>query len=511
MDPDKDLLVAFTVLNKTYKHPSFRFIRGLRDADAGDPLADPPVPPNVGTIDNPRNTNVPMRSTVVDPKIGSFVYNGEPRFMLAKTVTPVSGNDGEDTTWSLIGAPTPPYGSWAVMAKDIILQYPARNGAPVATNPYGIAQDRGSLHIVDQAATSIYTVGTDDLNGLVDYSRHTLTGKPFDVSAAAVAAGDDALPEGAKGQAIISIKNPASKRFVFALYSVSTVNSQDDIEYKSSILVRFKADGKGGLEYDGQVAVGKNAVEIIPVTTSAGVTYLLIPAIGGRQLAGATNEENSNLYRIMAFSDWSEDMPIRALIGDPAGVGTYDIRAVATPDRPDDNGAVYILTGIFDPNYNGFHYRLYKTTVAQIIAAEVLTLSEAADDEDGILTTPDEGQVISPDLVEPYGVYFWDIICETGDGPNSDRLYFFLGSALLVTCAANYRKPADISTPPSDVWGPVEGPGYVYFPLGVRDGRIGGYNIDSVDLTAETTRQYHAGVSLKRSARAASVPHGGGR
>jgi hypothetical protein len=46
------------------------------------------------------------------------------------------------------------------------------------------------------------------------------------------------------------------------------------------------------------------------------------------------------------------------------------------------------------------------------------------------------------------------------------------------------------------------------FPLGVRDGRIGGYNIDSADLTAETLRQYKRGVSLKRGARAAHITPG---
>ncbi|MDR1148129.1 MAG: hypothetical protein LBK66_05805 [Spirochaetaceae bacterium] len=502
---DKELLLTFSVLNKVYEHPSIRFIRGLRDADAGDPDAVPPVPPSIGTIENPRNANIPMRSTVVDPKICSFIYNGEARFVLPKVVTDVSGHDGEDTTWSLLAAPTPPYGSWAVLARDIILQYPSRNGAPVATNPHGLAQARGFMHIIDYASTTIYTAGTDDLNGLVDYSRYTLTIKPFDVSAAAVAAGDAALPEGAKGQAIISIKAPNGKRYVFALFIVSVDDPEypgdpEKLIYSPSVLVRLKADKYGGLTYDGQTYVGLNGVEIIPITTSAGVTYLLVPAMGGpQQKGGATNGDDSNICRILAFSNWKTDVPVIALKGNSAG--TLDIRALATPDRPDDDGMLYILTANFNSlNYNGFNYTLYKTTVLQILNANDLTLLQAVDDE--IIEVADSGNVISPDADNPYGIYFLDILCETGDSAKSDRLYFFIGSALLVTCAANYKRPADMSTPPSDQWGPIEGPGYVYFPLGVRDGRIGGYNIDSADLTAETLRQYHAGVALKHSAKA---------
>jgi hypothetical protein len=498
---DKELLLTFSVLNKVYEHPSIRFIRGLRDADAGDPDAVPPVPPSIGTIENPRNANIPMRSTVVDPKICSFIYNGEARFMLPKVVTDESGHDGEDTTWSLLAAPTPPYGSWAVLARDIILQYPSRNGAPVATNPHGLAQARGFLHIIDYASKTIYTAGTDDLNGLKDYSRYTLTTKPFDVAEAAKKAGKPLDPD-AKGQAIISIKAPNGKRYVFVLFIVSRKDPDDPqkLIYDPSVLVRLKADKEGGLTYDGQTYVGLNAVEIIPITNSAGVTYLLVPAMGGMQQAGgATNGENSNICRVLAFSEnWPAAADV-ALKGSSSG--TLDIRALATPDRPDDDGMLYILTANFNSlNYNGFNYTLYKTTVSQILTANDLTLSAAVDDE--IIAEADSGNVISPDATNPYGIYFLDILCETGDSAKSDRLYFFIGSALLVTCAADYERPADMSTPPSDVWGPIEGPGYVYFPLGVRDGRIGGYNIDSADLTAETLRQYHADVALKHSAKA---------
>jgi hypothetical protein len=512
-EQEKELLLSFTVLNKDYQSPSLRFVRGLQDADSGTQ--------DVGSIDNPRSSGVPMRPTVVDPKICSFIYNGEARFLMAKTVTPVSGHDGEDTTFSMIAAPTPPYGCWSVLAKDITLQYPSRNGAPVATNPHGLAQTRGLLRIIDYDSTNIYTVGTDELNGLVDYSRFTLTEKPFDVSAAAVAAEDDPLPEGAKGQAIISIKDGDGQRYLFALYLNSVVKSKDDITYKDSILVRLKVSKDGDITYDAQTYVGPNAVEIIPITTTVEPpeeetadddddekTYLLVPAIGGPRQGGATNGDASNVCRIEAFSDWHIDVPVVALKGE-ASLG--DFLAIAASDRPKGCGIVYVLIGYFNSEfYNGFSWNLYQSTVDKIIAADELTISDAIAND--TLKPVDGEGTIAPKASNPYGIYFWDILYETSEdavSDSKDRLHFFKGSALQITPAAAYPEPApEAIQPPSDDPAPLVGPGYVLFPLGVRDGRMGGYNIDSADLTAETLRQYKAGVSLKRGAKATHITPG---
>jgi hypothetical protein len=494
-EQEKELLLSFTVLNKDYQSPSLRFVRGLQDADSGTQ--------DVGSIDNPRSSGVPMRPTVVDPKICSFIYNGEARFLMAKTVTPESGHDGEDTTFSMIAAPTPPYGCWSVLAKDITLQYPSRNGAPVATNPHGLAQTRGLLRIIDYDSTNIYTVGTDELNGLVDYSRFTLTEKPFDVGAAA---GLD--PKKAKGQAIISIKDGDGQRYLFALYINSVVKSKDDITYERSVLVRLKVSKDGDITYDAQTLVGRNAVEIIPITNDDGITYLIVPAIGGLRQGGATNGETSNVCRIEAFAEeWDEYAPI-ALIGETS---LGDFLAIAASDRAKGSGIVYVLIGYFNSEfYNGFSWNLYQSTVDKIIAAEELDISDAIDN--GTLEHVDGEGTIAPKASNPYGIYFWDILYETSEdavSDSKDRLHFFKGSALQITPAAAYPAPApEAIQPPSDDPAPLTGPGYVLFPLGVRDGRIGGYNIDSADLTAETLRQYKAGVSLKRGAKATHITPG---
>jgi hypothetical protein len=513
---EKELTLSFTVLNKEYGNPCLRFVRALQDADSATPA--------VGTIDNPRNTGVPMRTTVVDPKIFSFIYNGEARFLMAKTVTPVSGHDGEDTTWSMIAAPTPPYGCWSVLAKDITLQYPARNGAPVATNPHGVAQTRGFLRIIDADTTNIYTVGTDDLNGLTDYSRHTLAEKPFDVGP--FINGEITDPYTAKGQAIISIKRRSGEtkqRYLFALFIVSDVNSKEDIAYADSILVRLKVSKDGVITYDAHTFVGPNAVEIIPINTDDDTddndgAYLLIPAMGGPQRGGATNGEESTVHRVSAFGDWDEEPATIALTGDSLILG--DFRAIAAPDRAYGGGAVYILIGYFNSNlYNGFDYKLYKSTVDKMIAVEGLDITDAI--ADGTLTEVDSNGTIAPKAGNPYGIYFWDILYETcyvpapvpaaGDpapvpDDSKDRLHFFKGSALQITPAAVYpQNTPETIQPPSDDPAPIVSEGCLLFPLGVRDGRIGGYNIDSADLTAETLRQYKAGVSLKHAARATHI------
>jgi hypothetical protein len=286
-------------------------------------------------------------------------------------------------------------------------------------------------------------------------------------------------------------------------------------------------DENDNISYDAQTSsVGKNAVEIIPIsreiTPSDGSDpsgdseadgadddydgdFLLIPAMGGPQQGGAANGAASVINRISAFGDWSNGATI-AIYGDASG----DFRAIAATDRVNGAGVVYVLIGYFNSNlYNGFNWKLYKSTVNKMINADSLDLSDAVSNH--TLDQVDGDNTISPDAADPYGIYFWDILYETSEDAASnvrDRLHFFKGSALQITPAAAYpaNPPAsEAIQPPSDDPAPIVGDGYVLFPLGVRDGRMGGYNVDSADLTAETLRQYKAGVSLKRGAKAAHI------
>jgi hypothetical protein len=317
--------------------------------------------------------------------------------------------------------------------------------------------------------------------------------------------------------------NISGQRYLFVLFvdSDEDPNNPEQPTYSDSILIRLKVDENDNISYDDQVNVGMNAVEIIPVSrvpTPSGDskadgtddnydngTFLLISAMGGPQKGGAANGEDSTISRIPAFGDWSTGAEI-AIFGDATG----DFRAIAATDRVNGAGVVYILIGYFNSDhYNGFNWKLYKSTVNKMITATNLTLTQAASGTDPVLEQVDGDNTISPDAADPYGIYFWDILYETSEDAASnvkDRLHFFKGSALQVTPAAAYPDPATQAIqPPSDDPAPIEGNGYVLFPLGVRDGRMGGYNVDSADLTAETLRQYKSGVSLKRGARATHI------
>jgi hypothetical protein len=342
-------------------------------------------------------------------------------------------------------------------------------GLSVANNPHGLAQVGNFLYLVDYESRKIYILGADELNGLAAGTPHTLVKTPFDVGAAA------RLPDDAKGQAIIAL-NDGTTTYLYALY---IDNDSTGTVYGSSILVRLTVDTDstsstyGELTYLDQVDVGENAQEIIPVTETGGNITLLIPAIGGMQQAGATNLTDSDISAVAPFAATLSASIL--LTGDSAGLPppqAYDLRAIAAPSRPDSNGSVYVLTGTYDADYNQ-DFRLYKSTVAQLLSASGTNLSAAV--TRGILTEVDYAKGMIG--------YFWDILYENAAGPDGDRLWFLRGAPILVSRAAAY------------------GARSLYFGTGTADGQIGGQVINSADLTAETVAQAKAGVSLKRGLR----------
>lgn len=218
--------------------------------------------------------------------------------------------------------------------------------------------------------------------------------------------------------------NISGQRYLFVLFvdSDEDPNNPEQPTYSDSILIRLKVDENDNISYDDQVNVGMNAVEIIPVSrvpTPSGDskadgtddnydngTFLLISAMGGPQKGGAANGEDSTISRIPAFGDWSTGAEI-AIFGDATG----DFRAIAATDRVNGAGVVYILIGYFNSDhYNGFNWKLYKSTVNKMIDATALDLSDAV--SDGTLEQVDGDNTISPDAADPYGIYFWDILYE---------------------------------------------------------------------------------------------------
>ncbi|MDR1231085.1 MAG: hypothetical protein LBK61_06765 [Spirochaetaceae bacterium] len=471
------LLLTYSVLDSEYKNGSVQFISGLQDAAA--------VTPNVGTINNPANSGVTIKPTDPDPKMFSYAYNGTVRMLVSKVVTPVS-NAAPYTSWSLYEAtPTVPSTGWTVLAKDIALYTEPNKQA--ATNSYGVAHVGDYLYIVDYDSQKIYALGTDELSGLPTGSFHELD-KFLDLGALAT----NPLPSTAKGQAIIALTN-GSTPYLFALYT----NPLDAYatQYGSSILVRMTIDATTGATtgtpiYDAQCALGMNSQEIIPLTETDEngdeTVSLVIPSVGGQQQAGTTsNGLNSMIQSVLAFDTDIPWEPTTLVTG--AASGTYDIFAISAPDRAasaTEDPVVYILTYDYAADYLTTNWKLYETTVTTLLSMTGGTLSAAVT----------AGDLVSKDSATGTPGYFWDILMETGDTAANDRLWFFQGSALLVTLPTVYTPSASPNAANK------------FFGVGTCAGKIGGTNVDWADLTIETVRQAALGKSLKRSVRASKPP-----
>jgi hypothetical protein len=463
---DKQVLLTYSVLDNLYQNGLVRFAGGLQDAVSGTPT--------VGTVDNPADTGVPLAATDADPKLFSFAFNGGARMLLAKVATPVPGEASTDT-WTVANVPSPAANDWnPLVATDIVLQYPVVNPAPVATNPYGVAQVGDWLYIIDYDSQKIIPLGVDELDNLPSgATAHVLDNAPFDLGPNGV----NQLPTNAMGQAIIALSN-GTANYLFALYTVSDdpYTKQDE-----GILVRLTVGSNGALTYNAQVVVGINPQGIVPVTPVTPITAskrspgsdetaLLIPAVGGIQKAGATNGASSTISHVYAFDAiWPATADVLVTGNAKPGANpAYDFHAIAAASRADDNGIVYMLTIDYAANYAGTDWALYSTTVSSLLSKSNTPIASA-------------GFTLVASGTAPAG-YFWDILFENGTAATNDRLWFFQGTPLRVSPALAYATN-------------------VLFPVGTGTGQIGGQNVDWADLTIETLRQAAAGVSLKRSFR----------
>jgi hypothetical protein len=479
MNERKVLELSYTSFDSQYTNGSLRYIRGFQDANSSA------NPVTVGTLDDPRSAGFPMRPEVADTKIFSFAYRGEVRFLVCKV-----GSGSQAGKWSLLMAPTPPLGAWAILARDIQLK--DKSGNFVLANPYGAAQAGRTLYIPEYDSKKVWSIGVNELNGLEDNADYTLSADPLDLGIPAPGA---ALPANAQGQAIIALSPATGSPSVFVLFTVSTVTSNPppQLTQDPGILARLTVGSNGVLSYDTKVTVGRNPQELVPVTDNSGVTRILIPAIGGMQKAGSSNGGDSNITSVPAFGSWSSYAQIGAPVllkgdGGSTGGATYDIHDLGASYRANNgDGFVYILTLIYAAGYAGTNWRLYRITVADLLSLSNTTISDALD---AGLESKDSGMGTSG--------YFWQLLYETGSDDTKDRLYFFRGAALLVCPAKAY--PATVATVPPNA-------SYRYFNVGEKDGDIGGDVVDWADLSIETVNQIAAGHSLKRSVQA-SVPKG---
>jgi hypothetical protein len=475
-------LLQYTVLDAVYQNGSHKIITGDDAGAAG----------NFGSIQNPADTGVPTApldppvdpSLSKDPVVFSYAYNGYVRVLLGKIVTARHPASPSVCYYTLVSPPNPGSAPWNppaanILATDVALQYPA--GTNAATNPHGIAQVGDWLYIVDYDTQKITILGTDELNGVNPPTppppvvNYTLAKAPFDLGPN----GEDALPSDAKGQAIIALKGSDGTNYLFALYIVGNASGTT---YSASILVRMTVNADGSLTYKDKVNVGLNATEIIPVadTAAPGGIRLVIPAIGGYQNNGTTNDTNSNIMSVPAFASTLTATVL--LTGDPVAspLTAFDLRAIAAPRPGSSRDTVYILTGSYSATWNQ-SWNLYETSISRLLSAGGKTISQAI-----------AGNVMSSvDGNANDSGYYWDILYENTPGTANvvDRLWFLRGSPILINAAGSYSSA-----------------GGKFFDVGTAADQIGGQNVNSADLIAETLSQAAAGLSLKRSLRGHVAP-----
>jgi hypothetical protein len=481
VNAEKELLAAFTVLDVGYQNAALRYIPGAAAGSALDISS--------GAIENPA-TAVGVPSLAVgadddpDPVLFTFTVPGtttgsgpELRVLLVKVSTPTAGGTSTGR-YSVLDPHNPPSGTWETVARDVYLQYGVdEKGNPVnvAGNPHAVAQAGDTLYIIEYDTQKIWSLGIDDLDGLITtpsaVATYTLDA-PIDLGPG----GEEELPANAKGQDLIYLTD-TSGEYLFALYQVP--DSGAATGYANSVLVRLKKDAASGafVVNDTPAEVGPNAQSIIPVTNSGGAVSLLIPAIGGMQNAGSTNGTDSNIHKADPFAASFRASAVELLTGDPmpsAGTPTsFDIAAVAA--QAAGNGVVYILTYTFAAGWTALNWKLYKTTANQLLA---LTGSPTLSSLVGTaLTVADSDNTAG---IQGYGgLSFWDVLYENGTVAAADRLWF-RKDGIRIDSAQTYGTDPRVFDP------------------GLALGQTGGDNINSFNLAADTIRQAKAGVSLKR-------------
>jgi hypothetical protein len=469
-------LLTYTVMDEDYLNGKLMNVKGLENAVP----ANSPVAGSVGTVNNPIQSGIPIDPLKRDPVVFSFVYdnNGttELRMLLATIVTPdlPPPAPSTDCFYSLLKMNT--NGDWTALCTNVQLMSASPNSVKCANNPHGVAQIENMLYILDYDTQMIYFLDGDELNG--ESVSHELRAA-FNIGSAASLLGD------ARAQALIALNNS-----LFALY----IRCTDDGEtHYPGILVRVAVSSTDNtsLTYATKTTVGNNPQMIIPINPTSGSPILLIPAIGGKQHNESVgNSGVSNITKVPAFGTWPSPAPAILVSNTPASVPippvgapapvsyTLDIQAIAASEEVGANGIVYILSGIYNgtgDNYEPKTFMLWKTTVGNLNTLGTNTSVWTAYST-GKLSWADDG--VAPG-------YFWDIFYENKGTPGLvGRLWFLKGSPIIVSEAADY------------------GAGNLVFNRGTLPGQIGGENVNSVDLTAETARQVQAGVSLKRGLRA---------
>jgi hypothetical protein len=460
---ENKLIIIYTGMNKIYQNGKLMCIAGRENAG----------PDDLGTIVAPMPAqDVNLAGDVPDPVLFSYANTEGGKVRLRIVLVKIQSKGGLPSTCTVSVYVPFVDDLWISKTEDVTLT--GEDGTPLR-NPRGMIDAGDSLSFIDYESRVILTVTEAALEGAGD--GENLTVKTLDLSAH--------LATNAKGQSIIALGGKA-----YALYI--RTNTQATVFYPSKLL-RLSINGDGTLSYDNvQTEVGINAQAVIPVLWN-GAVWLLIPAIGGRQLmTGATNGVKSNICAVEAeAASWPDEAAVKITgdaYPDPApeppdpvpDPTAFNIIAVGAAMRNNDS-KVYILAQVYNLDAKSAFWELYRTTVGALLGVEnAPTLSDAVTAH--VIDSVDEGMVEAADPELPSSVYFWDIVYEQShrDNEDEDRLWIALGSPLLVTKPGKYSSPSK-----------PDGPFAMYYC-------IGGENVNSIDLPIETRHQAIRKVSLKR-------------
>ncbi|MDR2601662.1 MAG: hypothetical protein LBC53_04330 [Spirochaetaceae bacterium] len=470
---ENELIITYTAMDKIYLNGNLMYIAGRENAGTDD----------LGTIVAPVPAGgVSIENDVPDPVLFSYYKAQGENTGLRVALVNIYSKGGESSTCTVSVYKPSVDEDWKLITKDVT--FVDVNGSPILFNPRGMADSGDKLCFIDYETRGIAVVGEDALEAADDGSN--LHVDFIDLSR-------NLSDTNAKGQAIIALGGK-----IYALYISADTQAEN---FGDSQLFRLGFNAAGELAVEAQTIVGVNAQSIIPVKDGGGKIWLLIPAIGGRQLlTGATWGTDSNICVVGAEDDWVAAPAVVKLTGDPMPEPTpgdptpsptaYNIMAVGAAMRT-GSSKLFILTQVYNDDAANAFWELYRTTVADFLAIDDGTAISAA----ASLELIDEGivqaGVITVDPPSYYSVYFWDLLYEQSDGDSEaeDRLWAALGSPILVT------KPAKYSSP-----GKPDGPFIMY-------SCIGGENVNSMDAPIETLHQALRGkLSLKRGLRGPGQP-----
>jgi hypothetical protein len=460
----KRLLMTYTVLNSDYSNAKLRRIEGL----SGGPNA----------VDYPTDTGYDVHEAS-DPMVYSYLStNDEVHLLVVRT----QAGSPQATTYTVLRQGT---NGWEVYKntnnnKRENIKF-TLDGTAVLGNPQSLAQVKSVSTAGGTTTTNrfIYLVDFDSAwvygINVADFEDDSGTTYPLNLNlckdlTATVDPPNDAYT--AHGVSIIALQDSNNSHSLFALYMSVDNPWADTPFYAQSPLVKLSVDSNGALTEVDDVPVGLNATGLVPVVDSASNTFILVPAIGGKQNYGYNNDYFSNLS-VVPTSLASAPVALVGAAGfeDDDNEWTYDIRMAATSA---DGAYIYILTGTYGLDYNMF-WRLYKFTLAELQSYNQRSLADAAIKAHAI----DSG---TRDLG-----YYWSVLFETSAG-TAGRLWFVKGSPIQITVGTDYASANKKL-------------------IRIGDDELGGTNVNSVDLTGEMVALAKTDKSVSTIFRAYQPPH----